>query len=154
MGSEYTVLAPFWFQIGSEQPTHAAGTFLGWSTDPKATAAQAAPGQYVTASGNTTLYAVWDYESFTLTVDGVSKDVDFGTELSVAAPAPTRPGYKFTGWTATTADGTVIETPETMPAHDLTLVANWVETYTLTFVDGEGNEIFTGEYVAGNATSK
>ena len=52
------------------------------------------------------------------------KDVPFGTDTDAPqykVADPVREGYEFTGWTL--ADGTAM--PETMPAHDVDVYANW-----------------------------
>ena len=66
-------------------------TFLGWSEDASATTATYAPGASVTLSGNMTLYAVWQVNSYALTISGVDGilggDVVYGTNLSTIVPA-------------------------------------------------------------------
>ena len=65
-------------------------------------------------------------------------------DTQVTAPAePTREGYTFQGWYTDEAL-TQEYTFDVMPAHNLTLYANWeINTYTVTFqyVDENGNQI-------------
>ena len=69
-----------------------------------------------------TLYPVWNANKYTITFDTAggseiaSITQDYGTRIT--APAnPTREGYTFLGWDK--------EIPETMPAENLTITAQW-----------------------------
>ena len=95
---------------------------------------------------NITLYAKWAANTYTITFDtaGGSEIApitqDYGTQI--AAPAnPTRKGYTFKGWDK--------EIPETMPAENITVKAQWeINQYTITFDTNGGSEIapITQEY--------
>ena len=88
---------------------------------------------------NITLYAKWAANTYTITFDtaGGSEIApitqDYGTQI--AAPAnPTRKGYTFKGWDK--------EIPETMPADNITVKAQWeINQYTIAFDTAGGNEI-------------
>ena len=88
---------------------------------------------------NITLYAKWAANTYTITFDtaGGSEIApitqDYGTQI--AAPAnPTRKGYTFKGWDK--------EIPETMPAENITVKAQWeINQYTIAFDTADGNEI-------------
>ena len=88
---------------------------------------------------NITLYAKWAANTYTITFDtaGGSEIApitqDYGT--NIAAPAdPTREGYTFIGWDR--------EIPETMPAENMTVTAQWeINQYTITFDTNGGSEI-------------
>ena len=88
---------------------------------------------------NITLYAKWAANTYTITFDtaGGSEIApitqDYGT--NIAAPAdPTREGYIFMGWDR--------EIPETMPAENMTVTAQWeINQYTITFDTNGGSEI-------------
>ena len=88
---------------------------------------------------NITLYAKWAANTYTITFDtaGGSEIApitqDYGT--NIAAPAdPTRAGYTFIGWDR--------EIPETMPAENMTVTAQWeINQYTITFDTAGGSEI-------------
>ncbi len=82
------------------------------------------------------LYAQWEENKYTITFD-----TDGGSEISaitqnyatdVTAPAnPTKTGYTFSNWNP--------EIPATMPAEDMTVIAQWVANRsTVTFNAGEG----------------
>jgi len=86
-----------------------------------------------------TLYPVWNTNQYTITFDtnGGSEIApitqDYGT--NIAAPAdPTREGYTFIGWDR--------KIPETMPAENMTVTAQWeINRYTITFDTNGGSEI-------------
>ena len=74
-----------------------------------------------------TLYPVWNANKYTITFDTAggseiaSITQDYGTRIT--APAnPTREGYTFLGWDK--------EIPETMPAENITITAQWKEKPT------------------------
>ena len=74
-----------------------------------------------------TLYPVWNANKYTITFDTAggseiaSITQDYGTRIT--APAnPTREGYTFLGWDK--------EIPETMPAENITVTAQWKEKPT------------------------
>ena len=99
-----------------------------------------------TKNGALTLYPVWNTNQYTITFDtaGGSEIApitqDYGT--AITAPAdPTREGYTFIGWDR--------EIPETMPAENMTVTAQWeINRYTITFDTAGGSEIapITQEY--------
>ena len=88
---------------------------------------------------NITLYAKRTANTYTITFDtaGGSEIApitqDYGTQI--AAPAnPTRKGYTFKGWDK--------EIPETMPAENITVKAQWeINQYTIAFDTNGGSEI-------------
>ena len=86
-----------------------------------------------------TLYPVWNTNKYTITFDtnGGSEIApitqDYGTEIT-APDNPTRKGYTFKGWDK--------EIPETMPAENITVKAQWeINQYTITFDTNGGSEI-------------
>ena len=124
----------------ADDMTYTGHTFKGWYDNEGLT------GDPVTAIGGTEMgnkeyWAKWTINQYTITfdTDGGSEVApitqDYGT--AITAPAdPTREGYTFTGW------DTAI--PATMPAHNMTITAQWtVNQYTITYdLDGgtaEGN---------------
>ena len=124
----------------ADDMTYTGHTFKGWYDNESLT------GDPVTAIGGTEMgnkeyWAKWTINQYTITfdTDGGSEVApitqDYGT--AITAPAdPTREGYTFTGW------DTAI--PATMPAHNMTITAQWtVNQYTITYdLDGgtaEGN---------------
>lgn len=99
--------------------------------------------EYVTE--NVTITAIYKLNSYTIKFilnneeDDVVLTQDYGT--AITAPTPEMTGYTFDGW-----DKTV---PETMPANDVTITAQWkINKYTITFVLGNGkdNVVLTQDY--------
>ena len=110
-------------------PTREGYTFIGWDRDiPKTMPAE-----------NITVTAQWEINQYTITFDtnGGSEIApitqDYGTEIT-APDNPTRKGYTFKGWDK--------EIPETMPAENITVTAQWeINRYTITFDTAGGSEI-------------
>jgi len=110
-------------------------TFKGWSPEVAATI----PAEDVTYT------AQWQINQYTVTFDanggegGTSEKQDYLTEI--VAPTVTREGYTFVGW-----DKGIVST---VPANDLTYVAQWqINQYTVVFDanGGEGGTSVTQDY--------
>ena len=129
------------YGVGATLPTDVTRTgytFKGWYDNENLT------GSPVTAiggaeTGNKEYWAKWEINQYTITFDtnGGSEIApitqDYGTEITVPAD-PTRKGYTFKGWDK--------EIPETMPAENITVKAQWgINQYTITFDTNGGNEI-------------
>lgn len=71
----------------------------------------------IAADGSLVLKVYYSRNKYTLTVDGVASEVYYGAAVSVAEPS--KEHYTFAGWEP--------ELPDTMPAHDVTVVAKWTE---------------------------
>ena len=119
-----------------DNPTKPGHTFNGWYTDSALTQAWNFD-DWVT--GELKLYAGWTVNQYTITFDtnGGSEIApitqDYGTEIT-APDNPTRKGYTFKGWDK--------EIPETMPAENITVKAQWeINQYTITFDTNGGSEI-------------
>ena len=119
-----------------DNPTKPGHTFNGWYTDSALTQAWNFD-DWVT--GELKLYAGWTVNQYTITFDtnGGSEIApitqDYGTEIT-APDNPTRKGYTFKGWNK--------EIPETMPAENITVKAQWeINQYTITFDTNGGSEI-------------
>ena len=130
-GSE---IAPITQDYGTEitapdNPTRKGYTFKGWDKEiPETMPAE-----------NITVKAQWEINQYTITFDtnGGSEIApitqDYGTEITAPAD-PTRKGYTFKGWDK--------EIPETMPAENMTVKAQWeINQYTITFDTNGGSEI-------------
>ena len=133
--TEYT------YGVGATLPTDVTRTgytFKGWYDNENLT------GSPVTAiggaeTGNKEYWAKWEINQYTITFDtnGGSEIApitqDYGTEITVPAD-PTRKGYTFKGWDK--------EIPETMPADNITVKAQWgINQYTITFDTNGGSGI-------------
>ena len=130
-GSE---IAPITQDYGTEitapdNPTRKGYTFKGWDKEiPETMPAE-----------NITVKAQWKINQYTITFDtnGGSEIApitqDYGTEIT-APDNPTRKGYTFKGWDK--------EIPETMPAENITVKAQWeINQYTIAFDTNGGSEI-------------
>ena len=130
-GSE---IAPITQDYGTEitapdNPTRKGYTFKGWDKEiPKTMPAE-----------NITVKAQWEINQYTITFDtnGGSEIApitqNYGTEIT-APDNPTRKGYTFKGWDK--------EIPETMPAENITVKAQWkINQYTITFDTNGGSKI-------------
>ena len=130
-GSE---IAPITQDYGTEitapdKPTRKGYTFKGWNKEiPETMPAE-----------NITVKAQWEINQYTIAFDtnGGSEIApitqDYGTEIT-APDNPTRKGYTFKGWDK--------EIPETMPAENMTVKAQWeINQYTIAFDTNGGSEI-------------
>ena len=88
---------------------------------------------------NMTVTAQWEINRYTITFDAAGGSEiapitqDYGTAI-VSPSDPTREGYTFIGWDR--------EIPETMPAENMTVTAQWeINQYTITFDTNGGSEI-------------
>jgi uncharacterized repeat protein (TIGR02543 family) len=121
-------------------PTRAGHTFEGWYSDAAFNAAWNFSADKVTS--DTTLYAKWNINSYTVTfMSNGSKageqSIQFGS--TVAAPAaPTRTGYTFGGWYRDAAFTNAWNFASNTVTSDTTLYAKWSAEsvaifYTVTF---------------------
>ena len=116
------------------EPTRTGYTFSGWSEIP-----ETMPAHDVEVNGS------FDINQYTITFDtdgGSEVDPitqDYGTVITAPAD-PTREGYTFAGWD--------MEIPETMPAEDLVLTAQWTaNSYKLIYkVDNAEYKSYEIEY--------
>ena len=121
----------------ADDMTYTGHTFKGWYDNENLT------GSPVTAiggaeTGNKEYWAKWEINQYTITVkpENGKADItitqDYGTPIT--APTLTREGYTFKGWDK--------EIPETMPAENMTVKAQWeINQYTITFDTNGGSEI-------------
>lgn len=122
----------------ADDMTYTGHTFKGWYDNENLT------GSPVTAiggaeTGNKEYWAKWEINQYTVTVkpENGKADIiitqDYGTPIT-APDNPTRKGYTFKGWDK--------EIPETMPAENITVKAQWeINQYTITFDTNGGSEI-------------
>ncbi len=128
------------YGVGATLPTDVTRTgytFKGWYDNENLT------GSPVTAiggaeTGNKEYWAKWEINQYTVTVkpENGKADItitqDYGTPIT--APTLTREGYTFKGWDK--------EIPETMPAENITVKAQWkINQYTIAFDTNGGSEI-------------
>ncbi len=117
-------------------PAREGHTFTGWNTRADGTGSDYSDTLTV-GDAAITLYAQWQTNAYTVRFDTNGGDalddltVNFGA--AIAAPTPTRTGYAFLGWQPAL--------PDTMPANDLGVTAQWqaLAEYTATAtVQGPG----------------
>ena len=115
------------YGVGATLPTDVTRTgytFKGWYDN------EALAGAPVTAISNTETgdkeyWAKWKINQYTITVkpENGKADItitqDYGTPITAPAD-PTREGYTFTGWDR--------DIPATMPAHNMTVTAQWKDS--------------------------
>ena len=137
MPSNQTKVEGKTLNLSSNIPERIVYKFGGWATTSSGTKAYDKGGSYTLNSG-TTLYAIWNIEKYTLTLNANGGSVsptsisqNYGAAITL--PTPERTGYTFNGW-YTAASGGSIVSYTTMPAINQTLFAQWtVQQYTLTF---------------------
>lgn len=114
----------------SDMPTPklTGSKFLDWNTMPDGS------GDYYTSTTpvknlNLILYAVWDIERYTITlnpnggnVSNITKSVRYNSKIGTIEQ-PKRDGYEFLGWFYD--DGIQFKTSDKMPSEDITLKAKW-----------------------------
>jgi len=91
--------------LSSTEPTRTNYTFMGWSTNQNATTADYVAGGSITLAQNTTLYAVWKADSYTVTYNldegtqqsGTWNRYTYGVGLTLPT-TPTKAGHTFAGW--------------------------------------------------------
>jgi uncharacterized repeat protein (TIGR02543 family) len=123
-------------------------TFLGWSTSPGATL----PATSYTVSGNDSLYAVWQINTYLITFnsnDGTSRTfeltVEYGDGSALAEANPwLRAGYEFVGWST---DYKASEPDVSFFASaDGYLYAIWsIKSYDVTYLSNDGQLLFVIE---------
>lgn len=105
----YTYASSGTTSLSSTKPTRTGYTFLGWSLSADATSASYTAGGSFNKStaSNTTLYAVWKVNTYTITYDanGGSNAPNAQTytyassgTVALSTSIPTRTGYDFLGW--------------------------------------------------------
>ncbi|MDE7105981.1 MAG: InlB B-repeat-containing protein [Anaeroplasmataceae bacterium] len=118
-------------------PSKTGHTFKGWSTN-ETTYAEFNASTKITT--NTTLYAFFDINTFTVTFKDGNTTLDTQTidyNSTAALPAnPSKTGYTFKGWS--TQEASFVEfNANTKITSNLTIYAYFVEVFTVTFnVDG------------------
>jgi uncharacterized repeat protein (TIGR02543 family) len=125
-------------------PTKEGYVFVGWYSDVALTLAYTfttMPAQ------NITLYAKWDYQSYTLTyinAEGLTPVIIKANE-TLSLPTPTRLGYEFQGW----FNDELFLNPFTdtlMPSHDVTIYAKWQLAKYLVSYNTHGGNTLDAQY--------
>ena len=133
-----TVMLDYGTAIAAPNVTREGYTFAGWSPTVLATV----------PATDVTYVAQWTRNKYTVTFDAnggtgsTSGKQDYGS--SIVAPTVTRTGYTFSGWSPTVTS--------TVPANDVTYVAQWTRNkYTVTFDANGGTGGTSGKKDYGSA---
>ena len=122
--------------------------FTGWNTKANGSGTSYSDGAYATFYGNTTLYAQWQPNTYSLSFDanGGSGSMSggsaaYGESVQLPGNTFTRPKYTFNGWN-TRADGSgtaYADNASLTLTEDTTLYAQWilVTDYTILIPDGD-----------------
>ena len=93
------------YTISSVKPTKVGYTFQGWATYSWASSASYHGGDTYKLNQNTTFYAVWSRNSYTISYNAnggtgapSSQTKYYGTTLTLSSAKPYRTGYTFKGW--------------------------------------------------------
>ncbi len=131
------------------QPSRTGYTFGGWFATTGGVAFAIAADTLVTLAEDHTLTAAWTPNTYTVTFDAdggevapASKTVTFDAAYG-ALPQPSRTGYTFGGWFASTGGVAFAIAADSLVtlAEDHTLTAAWTpNSYTVTF-DADGGEV-------------
>ena len=133
-------------------PTRTGYTFAGWFTDSSFT--NSITSIAAGSTGNKTLYAKWNANSYTIAFNGngntggsmSSLSMVYGTAKTLTSNAFTKTGYTFQGWatsssatTATYTNGQSVNNLVSTNGGSITLYAVWkANTYTVAY-NGNGN---------------
>ena len=134
--------------LSSTKPTRTGYTFLGWAESSTATTATYQAGGSFSKDANTTLYAVWKVDVYTVKYNangGTGAPADqtktHNVALTLSTTKPTRPGYTFKGWSTSSTATTASYQPggSYTANNNVALYAVWSEdTYTVTYNENGG----------------
>jgi len=131
--------------IPGKIPVRAGYTFIGWSEQPNDTTPKYIAGESYLFNEDTTLYAIWQAKTYTLTLNANGGSV---TPTSVVQargssynlPTPIRSGYTFNGWSLN-GGGSLSGNMYTFDTSNGTVTAQWT-------VVQQAKKIFTTKYDA------
>ena len=130
--------------VAPTAPTKSGMVFVGWFTDIALTTAYT----FTTMpSANLTLYAKWEYETYTITylnVDGINPQ-DIKAHDPIVLPTPVKVGYTLEGWFLDQYYLNVFELT-TMPEEDVTLYAKWVPAKYVVTYETNGGSVIDSDY--------
>ena len=138
--------------LSSTKPTRTGYTFLGWSTSSTATSATYQSDGSFTGNTNTTLYAVWKANTYTVSYNAnggsgapSSQTKTHGVSLSLSSTKPTRTGYTFLGWaTSSTASSATYQPGGSFTTNaNTTLYAVWKANTTSLIVNSSNSAVIS-----------
>ena len=137
--------------LSTTVPTRTGYTFKGWSTSASATSATYSAGGSYTANSGTTLYAVWQINTYTVSFNAnggsgapSAQTKTYGTSLTLSTTKPTRTGYTFLGWsTSASATSASYSAGGSYTSNSaVTLYAVWqINTYTVSYNANGGSGV-------------
>ncbi len=116
--------------------------FVCWNTAGNGTGTNYTEAQEFTILGDISLYPVFEVNQYIITLDVAGGDelqdnsfeINYGGTLS-GLPSPTRASHIFLGWFY--GSTYVSETDTYALTENITLIAHWIITYSVTFNDGD-----------------
>ena len=160
--------------LSSTKPTRTGYTFKGWATSASGSVAYASGANY-TANASTTLYAVWQKITYTVSYNAnggagapSNQTKTYGVNLTLSSTKPTRASYvdengstisyTFKGWGTSASTSTVAyKSGATYTANaSITLYAIWavtttVMTYAIVYETGDGSNVASQVKTKGTA---
>lgn len=101
-------------KISTVKPTRTGYTFQGWGLSADTTTIRYNPGDTFGSDTDTTLYAVWKADTYTVSYDANggtgapgNQTKTYGVNLTLSSTKPTRTNYTFKGWGTSAASTTV-----------------------------------------------
>lgn len=124
-------------KLSTTKPTRTGYTFKGWATSSSGSVAYAAGANY-TANAAVTLYAVWSKITYSVKYNANggtgapgTQTKTYGTALTLSSAKPTRSGYDFQGWAASSSGSVAYDPGDSYTANAaVTLYAVWKLSYT------------------------
>ena len=126
-------------KISTVKPTRTGYTFLGWGTSATTTTVRYNPGDTFGSDTDTTLYAVWKADTYTVSYNANggtgapgNQTKTYGVNLTLSSTKPTRTNYTFKGWGTAAASTTVAYAAGASYTANapITLYAIWELAYT------------------------
>lgn len=149
-------------KLSTTKPSRTGYTFSKWNTNDSGTGKSYNSGGSYTANETTTLYAVWNQITYTVSYNAnggsgapSAQTKKHGTALTLSTTKPTRANYTFKGWATSSTGGVAYSAGGSYTANaKVTLYAVWELTYTKPVIsnlkaircDSDGTAVETGTY--------
>lgn len=124
--------------LSSTRPTRTGYIFQGWAKSPSG-AVEYQPGSRYGLDANTTLYAIWKAETYTISYNANggsgapgNQTKTYGQTLTLSSTRPSRTNYNFLGWGTSSGSSTAAYQPGGSYTNNgnATLYAVWQLAYT------------------------
>ncbi len=137
-------------KLSDQKPIRQGHTFIGWNTDKNATVAEYLSGSNYINDEDTTLYAIWSIDTYTVQYDAngglgapAPQTKTYGIDLTLSEVVPTKDGHIFLGW-STEKDAINAEyqpNSKYVKNEEATLYAIWsINTYTVQYDANGGTD--------------